>query len=38
VLFAHLWPAVFVFDLSLDGQEVYQQGFVADALVIDPAL
>lgn len=32
-LFPHFWPAVFLFDLSVDGQEVHQQGFVADALL-----
>jgi hypothetical protein len=32
--FPHLWPTVFVFDLCMDGQDVYQQSFIADALAI----
>lgn len=32
-LFAHSWPTVFTFDLSMDGLDVNQQCFVADAFV-----
>src|SRR5665811_221324 len=31
--FPHLGPAVFLFDFGVDGLDVYQQGFVADAFV-----
>ena len=31
--FPHLGPAVFLLDLSMDGLDVHQQGFVADELV-----
>ena len=35
-LFSHLWPAVFLLDLGVDGLDVSQQGFIADALVVAP--
>jgi hypothetical protein len=31
--FPHLGPAVFLFDLGMDGPNVDQHGFIADALV-----